>query len=267
MLLFGTLLFAAVADSITMLPADLQGGSSPDKPAGGCLFGQPGKTRTCQMHVGHDGPSKFSAFGIRDGSVELSNDVVALASFADGSAAVTQKFVGQGSIVGYPWLPGISYAYQRALGGEAGLGSLLRNISVRTYRNIIGSEVICIASVPKHLSAVSAWQALAGVCPPVVLSERRVEAPLMLTPDSKSAVITLLNWKCTEDFCTRDDTKVSRLKVEARLPFVAAKLYSATHGDITPCPCPSSATTCSGAAHVVCFEIDLLFADFVTLSS
>ena len=120
-----------------MLTADLQGSSSPDQPAGGCLFGQPGNTYTCQMHPGHavlpDGPAKFSAFGVRDNSVELSDDVVVLASFADGLAAVTQKSVGQGSIVAYPWLPGISYAYQRALGDEAGLGSLLRNISVRRF--------------------------------------------------------------------------------------------------------------------------------------
>ena len=81
-----------------------------------------------------DGPAKFSAFGIRDSAQPLSNDddTAVLASFADGSAAVTQKPLGQGSIVSYPWLPGISYAYQRALGGEAGLGSLLRNISVRS---------------------------------------------------------------------------------------------------------------------------------------
>ena len=89
------------------------------------------------MHPGHavlpDGPAKFSAFGLRDSAQPLSNDgdAVVLASFADGSAAVTQKPLGQGSLVSYPWLPGISYAYQRALGGEAGLGSLLRNISVR----------------------------------------------------------------------------------------------------------------------------------------
>ena len=89
----------------------------------------------------------------------------------------------------------------------------------------------------------------------------------MLTPDNKSAIITLLNWKCTEDSCTQADTKIRGLKVKAQLPFAAAKLYSATHGDITPSPCPSSAKTCSGAMHVVCFEVDLLFADFVTLSS
>ena len=50
-------------------------------------------------------------------------------------------------------------------------------------------------------------------------------------------------------------------------PFAATKLHSSTHGDITPSPCPSSAKTCDGATHVVCFEIDLVYADFVTLSS
>ena len=119
----------------------------------------------------------------------------------------------------------------------------------------------------EQLSAVSAWQALAGVCPPVALSERRVEAPLMLTPDNKSAVITLLNWRCTEDSCSQANTKVSSLKVQVQLPFAATKLHSSAHGDITPSPCPSSAKTCDGATHVVCFEIDLVYADFVTLSS
>ena len=90
---------------------------------------------------------------------------------------------------------------------------------------------------------------------------------MMFTPDKTSAIITLLNWKCTEDSCTQADTKVAGLKVQAQLPFVATKIYSTTYGDIAASPCPSAAKTCSGVAHVVCFEVDLLFADFVTLSS
>ena len=100
------------------------------------------------------------------------------------------------------------------------------------------------------------------------VSERRVEAPLMITPGGKSAVVTLLNWRCTENACTAKDAAVERLSVRVRLPFAASRIHSVTHGDVVAKPCAAnpSGHTCDSKSglHVVCFKLQLGYGDFVT---
>ena len=234
---------------------------------GGCEFGPPTETQPCAVFEGstllpnasdHGKFSKvqFSAFGLRDKGSQSSlghnsrpqfdsdPEMEILASFTDGIPALTRQSIGQGNLLHYSWLPGISYAYQRAIGTEAALGAVLRNVS-----------------------------ALAGVCAPVIVSERRVEAPLMLHPDGNAAVVTLLNWRCTENTCAAKDSAVKNLSVKVRLPFVAAQIHSVTHGDLATAPCDEShsgggdACDSKHGTHVVCFLVDLGFGDFVTIHS
>ena len=233
---------------------------------GGCEFGPPAETQPCAVFEGsarlpnasdHGKFSQvqFSAFGLRDkesqsslrhdSRVQFDSDpgTEILATFTDGMPALTRQSIGQGNLLHYSWLPGISYAYQRAVGTEAALGAVLKNVS-----------------------------ALAGVCAPVIASERRVEAPLMLHPDGKAAVVTLLNWRCTENTCAAEDGAVKSLFMKVRLPFVAARIHSVTHGDLATVPCDESdsggdACDRKHGTHVVCFLVDLVFGDFVTIHS
>jgi hypothetical protein len=226
----------------------LQGGAAPSAPAGGCKFGPHKNVTVCSMWNGTTAFGNFSAFGVRDtGDGTTSASVgplpppTTLAAFDDGHPAVTLQQMGRGSLVHFPWMPGVSYAYQRAIGGEAGLGGILANVSSQS-----------------------------GVCPPVIVSERRVETPLLLTPDGKSAVIALLNWRCTENWCTANDTAVAELSVRARLPFTAARISSATYGSVAATPCspgpPADPGNCEPpSVHVVCFALPLKFGDLVTI--
>ena len=220
---------------------------------GGCEFGPPTGTQPCQVFNGSgfltsaDGkpsPVHFAAFGLREddraeSDVDDMEGTAVLAAFDDGVPALTQRPLGKGSHLHYGWLPGISYAYQRAIGVEGGLGALLKNIS-----------------------------ALAGACAPVEVSARRVEAPLMIHPSRSSAVVTLLNWRCTEDACAAKDTAVDHLSVQVRLPFATSQIRSATRGDVVAKPCVSnpSAGGCDSehGLHAVCFNLELGYGDFVT---
>jgi hypothetical protein len=200
----------------------------------------------------------FTALGVRDQPAAAggqqqqdasASSSVVLATFdEDGAAAIAQQQLGAGSWVHYSFLPGISYAYQRRPFGPEGLalGRVLANIT--------------------NLAS--------GVCPPVVLTAPRVEAPLMLTPAKNAAVLTLLNWRCTENHCTAADTKVEKLGVKVRLPFVATTIRStiANGATIAPTECPAAdrcddnqqAAAMEGQ-HVVCFEVNLVFGDILTI--
>jgi hypothetical protein len=103
---------------------------------------------------------------------------------------------------------------------------------------------------------------MANVCLPVVVSARRVEGALMLTPGNSSAVLTLLNWRCTEDSCTLKDTAVPKLAVKMRLPFAPTKIRSAAHGAVTPTSA-CAPDPCDGHHHTACFDIALGYADFI----
>ena len=248
----------------------LHGDSTSARPAGGCTFEfRPDmNTSACEMINGSallpvptfpaisretptDSPTtyaaaNFTAFAVRESSSPLMQQMEKLAIFDDGSAALAWRQLGKGSHLHFPWLPGISYAYSRAIGSgqnysgfERGLGALLRNVSE-----------------------------MSSVCKPTMVSERRVEAPLLLSPDKQSAIVALLDWRCDASWCqTNSSTDQQAVSVRVRLPFSVAHIRSATHGKLAATDCSKTAgTRCEEAGvHVVCFSVSLKYGDLIEL--
>ena len=90
-----------------------------------------------------------------------------LGRFGDGSTAVAQSPIGTagGSHLHFGWLPGLSYFFSNG-GRDQELRKMIKTLLVDQL----------------------------GIIPHVACNTSLVEAPLLLHPDNKTAVITLLNW-------------------------------------------------------------------------
>lgn len=141
-----------------------------------------GGTCTAAMHSGsvavpstpRSGPSssfKFTASGscnkVETGSSRGGSATRTLGRFGDGSIAVAQSPIGTagGWHLHFGWLPGLSYLFSNG-GRDQGLRKMIKTLLVDQV----------------------------GITPIVSCNTSLVEAPLLLHPDKKSAVITLLNW-------------------------------------------------------------------------
>ena len=93
----------------------------------------------------------------------------------------------------------------------------------------------------------------AGVVSPVVVSRTRVEAPIMLAPDKKAAVVTLLNYGPGLPVAP-----IRNLSVSVALPFTPTAVQSVQHGDLQ-----FTTTNEQGRMWNVSFSVPLEYADFV----
>jgi hypothetical protein len=166
---------------------------------------------------------------------------ITLAKFADGSPAITSNAdtaaVGKGKAVHFAWLPGLSYWFS----ATTFVGNRPRDESTRKI----------IAGVARA----------AGVTPPALASEARVETPLLLGPDQKSAVLTVLNFKASTTVAA---PPIPLLGLNVTLPFKPTKVTSVTHGALA-----FTATTTGAPAGsiIVATKLPLKYADFVLFES
>ena len=158
-----------------------------------------------------------------------SADVKTLGTFADGTPAVTQTAVQKGQIIKTGWLPGVAYWFSHPKGTT---GNRPRSESIRQIIAGIATDVV-------------------GIVPPVVVSTTRVETPLLLAPDKKAAVVTLLNFGPGMPVAP-----IESLRLNVSLPFVPTKVASVEHGDV-------AFEVHDQGEHVVSFAVPLAYADFV----
>lgn len=133
----------------------------------------PGGTCTAAMHSGSvavrgiAASFNFTASGSCN-KVETSGGATrVLGHFDDGNTAVAQSPIGTagGSHLHFGWLPGLSYFFSNG-GRDQGLRKMIKTLLVDQL----------------------------GITPHVACNTSLIEAPLLLHPANKSAVITLLNW-------------------------------------------------------------------------
>ena len=176
----------------------------------------------------------FSAFGPASALTTTGSAAKTLAAFEDGRKAVTQTGIGEknGTIVRFGWLPGVSYWFSHA---PNTVGNRPRDDNTRKI--------------------IADLAARAGVVPPVVASQTRVETPLLLAPDKQAAVVTLLNFGPGLPVAP-----IEQLKLSIRLPFKPTAVESVAHGPV------AFTVAADGEEHVVALAVPLKFADFVKLS-
>jgi len=109
-----------------------------------------------------------TAWGARDLTEDESS--TSFARFDDGGPAITRRQIGNGAIIHFSWLPGISY-----MKSATTTSSRLPSGFSAVIRNWIVSPAL-----------------EAGVSPPVHASVAMVETPVLVSP--AGAAVTLLNW-------------------------------------------------------------------------
>src|SRR5262249_32178471 len=144
------------------------------------------------------------------------------ARFSDGSPAIIVAPLDQGRVVHFAWLPGLSY---------------WRSSTGTRDRLPIGF------SEPNRRALVYPVE-LAGVEPPIAVSEPMVETPVLLS--AGGAAITLLNWT---------GQAIPDLVVTARVPFERGTVDSVIQGNWAFVPVPGG----------VQFSLPLDAADVVTV--
>ena len=163
-----------------------------------------------------------------------------LAKFADGSSAITSNAgtaaVGKGKAIHFAWLPGVSYWFS----ATTFVGNRPRDENTRAI----------IAGIAEA----------AGVVGPVVASETCVETPLLLSPDKKSAVVTMLNFKPSS--ATVVAPPIPSVGLNVTLPFTPTKVTSVTHGALA-----FTTTAAIEGGNVVATKLPLKYADFVLFES
>jgi hypothetical protein len=145
-----------------------------------------------------------TAWGARDLLEDESS--TSLARFDDGGPAITRRQVGNGAIVHFSWLPGISYMKSAATTSfrlPSGFSPVIRNWIVSPAQE-------------------------AGVSPPVHASVAMVETPVLVSP--AGAAVTLLNW---------NNESIRRLILELRLNF---RVHSVRSVRVGPLPFQTTST-------------------------
>lgn len=123
-----------------------------------------------------------------------------LAVFADSdSPAVVERSLGNGRIVHFAWMPGISYVNSSS--GTKDKLPVAFSTDIRRY--------------------ILYPTGLANIQPPIKVDCAMVETPLLLS--SKGAAVTLLNWT---------GESIDRLSLTAHVPFAVSRIESVLHGRI-----------------------------------
>lgn len=139
-------------------------------------------------------------------------DSTVLASFSDGAAAVTSTTVGQGSVVYFSWLPGVSHL--------AAMEPSSR-LPIPRAPDLISDASTWLATAVKLARHPSSPTFAATTNTPLV------EMPLLLSPTG--AVVTVLDWRSQNDILPSDRRKPS-LVLNVTLPFAPLSVDSALHG-------------------------------------
>jgi hypothetical protein len=182
--------------------------------------------------------------GLTPTAASAGTPVKTLGTYADGTPAVTSTPVGSGSIVRFGWLPGVAYWFSHTetvpptpIGWDnSNTGNRPRSEGIRRI----------IADLART----------AGVIAPVVASATHVETPLLVTPDKKKAIVTLLNFSPGLPV-----PRVPSLQLEVRLPFLPTTVESVEHGALT-----FTTATSGTQQHIVNFTVPALtYGDFVAM--
>lgn len=136
-------------------------------------------------------------------------DVTVLATFSDGATAVSLKHLGQGSVIYFAWLPGVSHL--------AAMQPSARLAVPRAPDLISDASKWLAAAVGMRRRAAPARAAAAA---DVAL----VETPLLLS--ATGAVVTVLDWR------PRGATWKAPLILNVTLPFAPTAVESALHGEL-----------------------------------
>jgi Beta-galactosidase trimerisation domain len=139
----------------------------------------------------------FTAIGAR-GTLSRPPEQVE-ASFTDGSPAIVRRALGQGRVVHFAWMPGLSYAKSAS--------------GMKDHLPIGFSEAV------RHWIVYPTR--LAGIRPPVTVDRAMVETPLMCS--AGGAVATLLNWT---------GERLTRVSLSARVPFTVQNVESIRRGPL-----------------------------------
>ncbi|MHB9110252.1 MAG: beta-galactosidase trimerization domain-containing protein [Armatimonadota bacterium] len=139
----------------------------------------------------------FTIYGPSGSFVTPPADGIILATGADGAPAVIQRTVGQGAVVYFAWMPGLSYVKSQN-GTKDGLPAGF------------SEEVRGLITHPTQLAKVTSR---------VTVNKPMIETPMLLS--EKGAAVTLLNWTGEPQ---------QKLTVYARVPFKAAKVQSVKKG-------------------------------------
>ena len=148
------------------------------------------------------------------------------------------------TIVRFGWLPGVAYWFSHTetvpptpIGWDnSNTGNRPRSEGIRRI----------IADLART----------AGVIAPVVASATHVETPLLVTPDKKKAIVTLLNFSPGLPV-----PRVPSLQLEVRLPFIPTTVESVEHGALT-----FTTATSGTQQHIVNFTVPALtYGDFVAM--
>lgn len=199
----------------------------------------PNATGSCEFDPG--GPKlSFTAQAVtkltRGQTQDAGSTVDILATFTDGSSAITRNRVGSGQAIHFAWLPGLSYWFSQT----QEIGNRPRDENLRAIISGIATSVV-------------------GVVPPVRASVPRIETPLLLGPEKKTAVVTLLNFQAGQPV-----PPVSALELNITVPFKPSSISSVEHGAVaTATVAPASG---GKSEWVVSLRLPLEFGDFVLLS-
>eukprot|EP00041_Stephanoeca_diplocostata_P025183 m.654009 g.654009 ORF g.654009 m.654009 type:complete len:649 (-) comp22691_c2_seq59:321-2267(-) len=145
-------------------------------------------------------PTAFSAFGaVSTLSAPLPPSATVNASFADGSPAAVTTRVGRGSLVHFLWLPGLSYV----------------------QANRTDDARIPLAALAHLATTTKNPRVYAAVDVP------RIETPILLSPDGKSAVVTIVDFR---------DTTIAKaasgIQITACVGFAVSTVESSVHGPL-----------------------------------
>eukprot|EP00039_Didymoeca_costata_P030606 m.30479 g.30479 ORF g.30479 m.30479 type:complete len:944 (+) comp8204_c0_seq3:119-2950(+) len=176
-------------------------------------------------------PQPFSARGpLSNLTIPAGSSATMLGKFVNGDLAITQNVVGNGKGIKFSWMPGISYWFSQTLNTE---GNKPRN---ETLRSILASIVLDIGKVEV----------------PVSTSMSRVETPLLITPDRKAAVVTLLNFQAGLPL-----PSIPTLQLNVSLPFQPASVASIEHGNV------EFTSKEIGGKFITSLTLPLQYADFI----
>jgi hypothetical protein len=141
--------------------------------------------------------------------IAANEDSTVLATFSDGTAAVSSTTVGHGSVVYFSWLPGVSHVAAME-----------------------PSSRLPVPRAPDLISDASKWLAAAVSLarnPTAPTAAAAANAPLVETPlllSTYGAVVTVLDWR------PHDATWKQTLVLNVTLPFAPQSVESALHGEL-----------------------------------